>query len=67
MLEQVEIDYINEVIASEDVVKYSKRTLKSLYVIHDKYTDKKTTECFCSLTVRKIWYKAFMEWYESNS
>ena len=67
MFEQAEIEYINEIITSSEVSKYAKSTLKGLYNIYDKYTGKKTTECFCSLTVRKIWYKGFIEWYESNT
>ena len=67
MFEQAEIEYINEIIASDDVVKYSKRTLKALYVIYDKHNETKTTDCFCSLTVRKIYFKSFVEWYEKNT
>jgi len=67
MFEQAEIDYINEIITSSDASKYAKSTLSRLYKIYDKHTHNKTRECFCSLTVRKIYYKKFTEWYEANS
>ena len=67
MFEQAEIEYITEIIASSDASKYAKRTLKALYRIYDKYTGEKTDECFCASTVRKIYYKQFMEWYENNT
>lgn len=67
MFEQTEIDFIREIISAEDVVKYSKRTLKQLYAIYDKYNGIKTNDCFCSLTIRKIYFKSFIEWYEKNT
>jgi preprotein translocase subunit SecA len=67
MFEQAEIEYINEIAASSDASKYAKTTLKALYRIYDKYTGNKTTNCFCSSTVRKIYYKDFINWYESNT
>jgi hypothetical protein len=67
MFEQDEIEYITEIIGSSNASKYAKVTLKRLYRIYDKYTEEKTDDCFCASTVRKIYYKKFMEWYESNS
>lgn len=67
MFEQAEIDYVAEIIESSDASKYAERTLQALYRIYDKQTGENTSNCFCSLTVRKIYYKCFMEWYEKNS
>lgn len=67
MFEQAEIEYITEIIGSSNASKYAKVTLKRLYRIYDKYTGDETDDCFCASTVRKIYFKKFMEWYESNS
>lgn len=67
MFDQAEITYITEIIASSNASKYAKVTLKRLYRIYDKYTGEKTDDCFCASTVRKIYFKKFIEWYESNT
>ena len=67
MFDQAEIEYINEIAASSDASKYAKRTLKALYRIYDEHTGEKTDDCFCASTVRKIYYKDFINWYESNT
>jgi hypothetical protein len=67
MFEQAEINYIREIAEASNATKYAKATLKRLYAIYDAHTGEKTKDCFCSLTVRKIYYKRIMEWYESNS
>ena len=67
MFEQAEIDYINGIITSSDASKYAKSTLNKLYKIYDKHTGTRTKDCFCSLTVRKIYFKKFIEWYEANT
>lgn len=67
MFEQTEINYIREVAEASDASKYAKSTLKRLYAIYDAHTGTKTKDCFCSLTVRKIYFKRIMEWYEANS
>lgn len=67
MFSEIEINYIREVAESSNATKYAKGTLKRLYVIYDANTGEKTKDCFCSLTVRKIYHKKFMEWYEAHS
>ena len=67
MFSEAQVKYINEIITSSDASKYAKSTLKRLYVIYDANTGEKTKDCFCSLTVRKIYFKKFMEWYEANT
>lgn len=67
MFSEAQVTYINEIITSSDASKYAKITLKALYKIYDEHTGVKTTDCFCALTVRKIYHKKFMEWYEAHS
>jgi hypothetical protein len=67
MFSEAQVTYITEIIGSSDASKYAKRTLKALYRIYDEHTGEKTDDCFCASTVRKIYFKKFMEWYESNT
>ena len=67
MFEQVDIQVINEIAASQDVVKYSKVSLNKLKKIKELKTSKKDGECFCSNVRRRVWFKDFMQWFESNS
>lgn len=67
MFSEAQVKYINEIITSSDASKYAKVTLKRLYQIYDEHTGGITTDCFCARTVRKIYYKQFMEWYEAHS
>ena len=67
MFSEAEVKYINQIVTSSDASKYAKITLISLYKIYDKHTGEITTDCFCARTVRKIYYKQFIEWYEANT
>jgi hypothetical protein len=67
MFSEAQVKYINEIVRSTDASKYAKITLKALYKIYDEHTGEKTTDCFCARTVRKIYYKQFIEWYEANT
>jgi len=67
MFEQAELEVINEINASQDVIKYSKVSLNKLKKIKELKTGKKDGECFCSNVRRRVWFKDFMQWVESNS
>lgn len=67
MFSEAQVTYITEIIGSSNASKYAKVTLKRLYQIYDEHTGGITNDCFCALTVRKIYFKKFIEWYESNS
>jgi hypothetical protein len=67
MFEQIELEQINEINASQDVVKYSKVSLNKLKKIKGLKTGKKDAECFCSNVRRRVWFKDFMQWFESNT
>jgi hypothetical protein len=67
MFEQVEREVINEIALSQDVVKYSKVSLNKLKKIKELKTGKKENECFCSNVRRRVWFKDFIQWFESNS
>jgi hypothetical protein len=64
-LTQTEHEYIATVIAMDDAHKYSKKALNPLKRIKERITAKPDRECFCSMIRRKIWYKDFINWYES--
>jgi hypothetical protein len=64
-LTQTDIEYIATVIAMDDVHRFSKKALLPLKRIKEKMTGKADKECFCSMVRRKIWYKDFINWYES--
>lgn len=67
MFTEIELQTINEINASQDVVKYSKSSLNKLKRIKEQKTNKKESECFCSNVRRRVWFKDFMTWFESNS
>jgi hypothetical protein len=67
MFEQAEREAIIEINASNDVIKYSKVSLNKLKKIKELKTGKKDSECFCSNVRRRVWFKDFMSWFESNS
>jgi hypothetical protein len=67
MFEQIEREVINEIALSQDVVKYSKVSLNKLKKIKELKTGKKENECFCSNVRRRVWFKDFIQWFESNS
>jgi hypothetical protein len=64
-LTQEELEYIAQVIEMDDVHRFSKKALLPLKRIKEKMTGKADKECFCSMVRRKIWYKDFINWYES--
>ena len=64
-LTQTELEYISQVIEMDDVHRYSKKALNPLKKIKERITGKYDRECFCSMVRRKIWYKDFINWYES--
>ncbi len=45
----------------------SSRSLNKLKKIKELKTGKKDAECFCSNVRRRVWFKDFMSWFESNS
>lgn len=67
MFEQAELEIINEIINAQDVVKYSKISLNKLKKIKELKTNKKEPECFCSNVRRRVWFKDFISWFESNT
>jgi hypothetical protein len=67
MFEQIELEQINEINASQDVIKYSKVSLNKLKKIKELKTGKKDAECFCSNVRRRVWFKDFMQWFENNT
>lgn len=64
-LTQEELEYITTVIAMDDAHRFSKKALNPLKRIKERITGKHDRECFCSMVRRKIWYKDFIDWYES--
>ena len=67
MFEQAEFEIIAEINAASDTIKYSKVSLIRLKKIKELKTGKKESECFCSNVRRRVWFKDFMSWFESNS
>lgn len=67
MFTETELQTINEINDAQDVVKYSKSSLNKLKRIKEQKTNKKESECFCSNVRRRVWFKDFMTWVESNS
>jgi hypothetical protein len=67
MFEPTELEVINEIINAQDVVKYSKVSLNKLKKIKELKTKKKESECFCSNVRRRVWFKDFVSWFESNT
>lgn len=66
-LTQQDQEYIAQVIEMDDSQLFTKRTLIPLKKIKERMTAKPDKECFCSMIRRKIWYKDFINWYESIS
>lgn len=64
-LTQTELEYIDQVIAMDDAHRYTKKALIPLKRIKERITGITDRECFCSMVRRKIWYKDFINWYES--
>lgn len=64
-LTQTELEYIATVIAMDDAHRFSKKALIPLKRIKERVEGKPDRECFCSMVRRKIWYKDFINWYES--
>ena len=64
-LTQTELEYIAQVIAMDDAHRFSKKALLPLKKIKERVEGKPDRECFCSMVRRKIWYKDFINWYES--
>lgn len=67
MFESTELEVINEIINAQDVIKYSKVSLNKLKKIKELKTKKKESECFCSNVRRRVWFKDFVSWFESNT
>jgi hypothetical protein len=67
MFEQTEVDLIASIFETEEVVRTAKVNLQKLAKIKEKYTGVKEKDCFCSSVRRKIWFKVFKLWYESNT
>jgi hypothetical protein len=66
-LTQEDIDYINLTAQMEEKERYTKKVLNKLKAIKVKVTGQNDRECFCSQIRRKIWYREFTNWHESNS
>jgi hypothetical protein len=66
-LTNTDIEYITTVIAMDDAHRFSKKALLPLKKIKERVQAKSDRECFCSMVRRKIWYKDFINWYESIS
>ena len=66
-LTQTELEYIATVIAMDDAHRFTKKALLLLKGIKERVTGVTDRECFCSMVRRKIWYKDFINWYESIS
>lgn len=67
MFEQTEVDLISSIFETEELVRTAKVNLQKLAKIKEKYTGVKEKDCFCSSVRRKIWFKGFKLWYESNT
>lgn len=64
-LTQTDIEYISQVIEMDDAHRFTKKALLPLKKIKERVEGKPDRECFCSMIRRKIWYKDFINWYES--
>jgi hypothetical protein len=67
MFGQDELEYIESLKTSNESTRTAKVTLNRLKAIKTRITNEVDKECFCSSVRRKIWYKNFMEWYESTT
>lgn len=45
----------------------SKKALKSIYDIYNKYNDPKITDCWCSSLTRKLRAAEFYQWYDAQT
>ena len=64
-LTKEELEYIAQVIEMDDAHRFSKKALLPLKKIKCRVSGRPDRECFCSMVRRKIWYKDFINWYES--
>jgi hypothetical protein len=66
MLEQVDHELIQKIISLPDNLKTIKANILQLKKIKDKVTNTYEKDCMCSsVRRRKIWYKDFIQWYET--
>jgi hypothetical protein len=67
MFGQDELEYIESLKTANESTRTAKVTLNRLKAIKTRITNEVDKECFCSSVRRKIWYKNFIEWYESTT
>jgi hypothetical protein len=67
MFGQDERLFIESLKTANESTRTAKVTLNRLKAIKTRITNEVDKECFCSSVRRKIWYKNFMEWYESTT
>lgn len=67
MFDETEQQVIREIQTATDTIKYAKVSLNKLKKIKELKTGKKDGECFCSNVRRRVWFKDFVSWFESNS
>jgi hypothetical protein len=65
MLEQVDHELIQKIISLPDNLKTIKANILQLKKIKDKVTNTYEKDCMCSSVRRKIWFKDFIQWYET--
>lgn len=67
MFDQAEQNLIQEIASLPDKEIPTKVNLLKLMAIKLRVTGVRERECFCGSVRRKIWYKDFMQWYETNT
>ena len=65
MLEQVDHELIQKIISLPDNLKTIKANVLQLKKIKDKVTNTYEKDCMCSSVRRKIWFKDFIQLYET--
>ena len=65
MLEQADHRLIQKIISLPDNLKTIKANVLQLKKIKDKVTNTYEKDCMCSSVRRKIWFKDFIQWYET--
>jgi hypothetical protein len=66
-MDREQIEYIKAVQEMDEKERLTKKVLNRLKAIKVSVTGQPDRECFCSQIRRKIWYKDFTNWYESNA
>lgn len=65
-IEQVDKDYIEATKTLRNLQKFGSTVNRRLVEIYTKYTGEQVEQKSCCASERAIFYKEFMQWYEST-